>query len=240
MTEPAMSVVTFLWKPAPTYRSQFKPEHVNILRNMTWRNFAVPHRFIVVTDFPASAFDKRIEVIPLWKDFAELRNPFGPTNPSCYRRLKVFSREAAAMFGPRFVCLDLDVVIVGDMRPLWLRREDFIIWGDTNPTTAYNGSMILMTAGAREKVWTDFDPAMSPIMTRRNGLFGSDQAWIAYVLGPNEIRWTNRDGIYSYRNEIGPHKKELPLNARIIVLHGQKDPWSPDLQGLSWIKQHYR
>jgi hypothetical protein len=237
--KPEFSVVTFKWKPKGEYRSTFGPETVNTLFSMVRRHFPVPFRAICVTDDPAG-IDPDIEIVPLWDDFADLENPSGPLNPSCYRRLRMFAPSAGKMFGPRFVSLDLDVVIVGDMRPLWLRPEPFVIWGDTNPTTPYNGSMMLMTAGARARVWTDFHPVESPKRAQALGYFGSDQAWIGACLGHGEAMWTHRDGVYSYRNQIGVHRQDLPPNAKVVFFHGQHDPWGPRPQQQVWVRENYR
>lgn len=237
--KPDFAVVCWRWKPKPGYRSKFGPETVNTLRRMVARHFQHPHRFICVTDDPAG-IDPEVEIVPLWDTFSNLENPSGPTNPSCFRRLPMFGADAAKLFGPRFVSLDLDVVIVGDMKPLWLRPEDFVIWGDTNPTTPYNGSMMLMTAGARSKVFTEFDPVESPKKAQALGYFGSDQAWIGACLGRGEAMWTRRDGVYSYRNEIGTYRLELPRNAKIIIMHGQHDPWDAIPQRQPWVQEHYR
>lgn len=232
------SVISWLWKPAPSYRSQFNARHVNILASMVRRNYSKPHRFICVTDMPAG-IDSSIEIVPLWKDFANVQNPFGPRNPSCYRRLKMFAREAEAMFGKRFVSLDLDSVILSDMSPIWDRDDDFIIWGDTSRSTPYNGSMMMMNAGARAQVWEKFDPAKSPTVTRKAGMFGSDQAWISHCLGPKEKKWTQADGVYSYRNEIAPNDGRLPKNAVICMFHGQVDPDSHLAQKHKWVRDNY-
>jgi hypothetical protein len=233
-----LSIVSWFWKPPAHYRSQFNAGHVNTLRNMVRRHYREPHRFICVTDSP-TGIDKDIEVIPLWTDFSNVLSPHGPGNPSCYRRLKAFSAEAEAMFGKRFVSMDLDCVIVGDLAPLFDRPEDFIIWGDTNPKTPYNGGLFLMTAGARRKVWDDFDPHKSPVIGRKLGYFGSDQAWIGACLGPHEARWTKADGVYSYRNEIAKNRGHLPANARLISFHGHVDPDSREAQRLEWVREHY-
>lgn len=239
MSKPDFAVICWKWKPRDGYRSIFGPETVNTLRRMVARNFAHPHRFICVTDDP-EGIDREVEIIPMWDTYASMNSPHGGNNPSCYRRLPMFRRDAEKWFGPRFVSIDLDVVITADIRPLWLRREDFVMYGDTNPTTPYNGSMMLLRAGARAQVWEHFDPAESPRAARAKGYFGSDQAWISLCLGPNEPKWTRRDGVYSFRNEIGPLKTDLPPGARVVICHGQFDPWSPELQRLDWVQQHYR
>ncbi len=233
-----LSVVCWLWKPPQLYRSQFTAKHVNILRAMVRRHYQHPHRFICVTDSPVG-IEAGIEIIQLWPDHAKVRNPHGIGNPSCYRRLKAFSAEAADMFGERFVSLDLDCVITGDLAPLWHREEEFVIWGDTNPKTPYNGGMFLLSAGSRRKVWEEFDPVASPALGRKLGYFGSDQAWIGACLGPNEKKWTRADGVHSYRNEIKLNGGRLPQNARLIMFHGHVDPDHREAQRHSWVKEHY-
>ncbi len=233
-----LSIVCWFWKPPKNYRSQFNATHVNILRAMVSRHYQHPHRFICVTDSPAG-IDQRVEIIPLWSDHSEVMNPHGRINPSCYRRLKAFSAEAGGMFGDRFVSLDLDCVITGDLTPLWHRDEDFVIWGDTNPKTPYNGGMFLLRAGTRTRVWTEFDPIKSPQRSRQLGYFGSDQAWIGACLGPNEKKWTRADGIHSYRNEIGRYGGRLPAGARLVMFHGHVDPDHKEAQRFAWVREHY-
>lgn len=233
-----LSVVTWKWKPKTGYRSTFGPETVNVLRAMVARHYRQPHRFICVTDDP-KGIDPDVEVLPDFGDFAGLPSPHGGQNPSCYRRLRMFHPDAAQWFGDRFVSIDLDVVLTGDLSPLWDRPEAFVMWGDTNRTTFYNGSMLLMTAGARSKVWTEFNPKTSPSAARIAGQFGSDQGWISHCLGSGEATWTTADGVYSYRKHLVPDGGSLPANARVVVFHGAVDPWSRTAQALPWVKQHW-
>jgi hypothetical protein len=236
-----LSVVTWKWH-TPGYRSVFGPGTVNTLRRMVARHYPDPHRFICVTD-DATGLDPEIEVVPAWNDYASVPSPQGARNPSCYRRLRAFDPEIGSVFGPRFVSIDLDVVITADLRPLWQRPEDFVIWGDTNPRTFYNGSMLLMNAGARPKVWTDFDARRSPVLSRAAGHFGSDQGWISYCLGPGETKWSRSDGVISFRNDVQPrgYNVALPRGARVVVFHGSMDPWSPIAQrNYGWIREHYQ
>lgn len=233
-----LTIVCFKWKPANGYRSQFGPETVNTLRRMVERHYTAEHRFICVTD-DAKGLDPAVHVLPMWSDYANVPSPHGGHNPSCYRRLKVFSREAGDWFGDRFLCVDLDTVIVGNVRKLWQRPEPFVIWGDTARRTWYNGSMFLLTAGARAHVWEDFDPQTSPKIAKQSGAFGSDQGWISYKLGPNEAKWGTQDGIYSYRVHI-KHRRRLPDNARMVMFHGHDDPWSVRPQQLPWVREHYQ
>jgi hypothetical protein len=241
------SVVCFKWKPVlADARFSFGPETVNVLKAMVRRHYRRDVRFICVTD-DASGIDQDVEIVPLWTDYADLMSPHGGRNPACYRRLKSFSAEIASVFGQRFVTLDLDCVITGDMRSVWDRPEDFIMWGDTNPQPGshYNGSMIQMTAGSRRKVWETFDPVKSPRQAKQAGCYGSDQGWISYCLGPGEAKWTKADGVFSFRNHFqqgGNHMNlgKLPDHAKIIFFHGRVKPWSREAEQVPWVSQFWR
>jgi len=234
-----MEFVTFKWKPATRYRSTFTAEHVNTMLSGLGRQYHKPFRLTCITD-DATGISSEVRIIPLWNDWAHIPSPHGPSYPSCYRRLKLFSPDAADFIGPYFACLDLDMVFTGDITPLFEPDADFKIWGDTNRATPYNGSLWKMRAGARRRVWDEFDPIEAPARSRRMGYIGSDQGWISACLGPNEARWTQRDGIYSFRVHVHRYGCRLPANARIVIFHGAIDPWSPLAQRLPWVRQHYR
>lgn len=239
MSAEPLSVITFKWKAKPGYRSQFTAEHVNTLAAMVRRHYRKPHRFWCITD-DAKGIDEDIGIFPLWEDHGAVPNPHPGNHPSCYRRLRLFEPATAKQFGRRLVWLDLDCVIVDDMAPIWDRREAIVTWSQTNPANPINGSMVLMNAGARPQVWKRFDPATSPALARQAGHFGSDQAWLSYVLGSREAKWSRRDGVISYRLDCRPIGYALPPGARICFFHGQEDPWSPGPAQLSWVQQHYR
>lgn len=233
-----LSVVTFKWTPAPGYRSVFGAAAVNALSRMVARHYHAPHRFLCVTD-DATGLAPEVEAIPLWNDFATIPSPHGGQNPSCYRRLRVFAPDIAALLGDRFVCVDLDTVITGDVAPLWDRPEPFVIWGETDPRSFYNGSMFLLTAGARTQVYERFNPATSPQTAKAAGKFGSDQGWISYCLGRGEAMWSRQDGVYSYRVHVRPNGGQLPADARMVMFHGRVDPWSKEAQQLPWVQEHW-
>lgn len=233
-----LTVLCWKWTPAKGYRSAFTPQAVHTLQRMVARHYPAPHRFVCITDNPAG-LGPDVEVLPLWKTYSSVPNPWGARNPSCYRRLRVFAPGMETILGERIVSIDLDVVITGDLRPLWDRADEFVIWGDTNPRTLYNGSMFLLRTGTRTRVWTEFDPKRSPAKTRAAGQFGSDQGWISYCLGKGQPTWTQADGVYSFRNDLKT-RGVLPKNARVVIFHGHDDPWGPVAQRLPWVREHYR
>jgi hypothetical protein len=234
-----LTFLTFKWRPTPGYRSRFSGHHVNVLASMIARNYARPYRFVVITDDSSDIVDDgKVEAFELWHDHSMVRNPSGRGNPSCYRRLRLFAPDPGAFLGRRFVCLDLDCVITGDLVPLFDRPDDFVIWKSNTSSNPYNGSMFMLRAGMRPQIWMDFDPGLSPVQTRRAGLFGSDQAWLAYKLGPNEATWSSKDGVYSYRADIGGNA--LPADARIVFFHGNIDPWHAEAQRRPWVREHWK
>jgi len=237
----SLTFVTFKWEAYPGYRSTFRAEHVNVLFRMIDRHYQAEHRNVCVTDDPVG-IDTGIEVLPLWNDFANVPNPNGGArNPSCYRRLKLFHPDAWKQFGERVVAMDLDTVITGDLTPLFDRPEDFVIWGQTDfpKTQWYNGSLWMLRTGTRTKVWSEFQPNVSPRMAMMAGKKGSDQGWFSYILGPKEAIWTTADGVYSYRVHLSKMNWQLPENAKFVAFHGATDPWSYKAQQLDWVRQHW-
>lgn len=262
---PVSSVITFKWRPRPGYRSTFTGHHVNVMSNMVRRHYPAPHRFICFTDDDTGIDRDRVEVLPLWDDHANVPNPTWPDGPSCYRRLKVFSRDFGDIVGPRFVCLDLDMVITRDLRPLWDRPEPFLIWKPGTERVPMCASMFLLNSGSHPEVWEWFDPARSPVLSTEEGCRGSDQGWITFVLGRDAPGWTKADGVYSWPRQIAdlgparnrPRRPEvqrwrprhvvpqkqgpLPHDCRVAVFTGKPDPWEPEAQEISpWITDHYR
>jgi hypothetical protein len=238
-----LRVVCWLWqKKSDQYRTTFTAEHVNTFRNMVERHYTDPHEVVCITNMP-DGIDERVRVVPLWDEFHDIPSQHGDNQPSCFTRVRAFSSEMRELIGPRFVSVDLDCVIVNDMRPLWNRTEDFVIYNYPMRTTPYNGSMWLMDAGCREQVYTRFKPESSPMKARKAGFRGSDQAWFCYALGRNEATWGYRDGVVAFRSDMKArdYMLEKVPHARIVFFQGVNDPWGAYSQSIApWIKEHYR
>lgn len=248
MTE-VLDFVCWKWKPLRKYRSTYDGATVNVLRNMVARHYKKPHRFSCITD-DATGIDPDIRVIPMQgTKLAAVPNPSNPNNPSCYRKLWEFSPEAKDVIGERFVSMDLDTVITDEITGVFDRPEDFVIWGGQalgpgrlGTYNWVNGSLRLLRAGTRTKVWTEFKPGISPYAAHKAGCRGSDQGWIAYCLGKENITTFGMDdGVHSFRNHIVPNKGRLLPNTRIVCFHGKHDPWHADVQvAYPWVKEHYK
>lgn len=234
-----ITVVCWRWKAPYRFRSTYTPATVFALRRMVAEHYAAPHRFVCVTDDPRGL--DGIETIPIWREGLQILPPEGLKWPSCYVRLRAFSIEALGWFGERYVSLDLDTVITGDLTPLFERTEDFVIWNETDwpGVQHYNASIWLHTPGTRTQVWEQFDPRRSPREAYKAGGRGGDQAWISHILGPGEAVFTPADGVLSYRRHIEANGGRLPAGARIVNFHGVVDPWNPVAQALPWVREHY-
>lgn len=236
------AVICFKWKGPQNYRSKFSARNVNVLHNMFRRHLHMPFKFICITDDPED-IDPSIETVPLWRDYGDMDSPHGRHEPSCFRRLRLFARDAGKLIGAdRFAWCDLDVVLTNDVTPLFDRPEPIVLLPTTNPKIPFNGSLVLMDAGCRPEVWETFDPLTSPKRNVRAACYGSDQGQISYCLkDKNEAAWKvgpEGDGIYFYHRHCP--NSDLPVDARLVSFHGRGDPWSPQRQHLSWVREHYR
>lgn len=222
-------VMTWLWDQ-PEGRCRFTAQHVNIWAAMIRRHCSLDIELACVTDMP-EGIDPSIRIIappPFHQGLKTSRWKDG--RPSCYRRISLFSPDAAAIFGAeRFVSMDLDVVIGGNIDAIWDRPEDFVINGPSSKGRRfrYNGGMLLMTAGSRRVVYDEFTPAKAEEASRR--FVGSDQAWISFSLGDGEAIWTEADGVVRFNgNRSGP----------MMFFPGNVKPWQRIQE--PFVAEHYR
>lgn len=218
-----LKVVCFLWKHKEGFKLpssvQYTYKHVNVLQEMVKQNLKIPHEFICITDMPEGI---KCRTIPLWDKCRSLGG--------CYNRLYVFSKDMKDLIGERFVCMDIDCLVVGDLTPLFARKDPFVINSynplpqEKNPIDQfYNGGMFMMDAGARDSLWSSFDPKVTPLylekQKQKRNCIGTDQAWIRMHLGKGEARWSKEDGISEAR-----YFTSLPRNQRIVFFAGNRDP----------------
>jgi len=235
-----ISIVCWKWG------EKYTADQVNVLARAIGRFYEEPHEFVCVTSEP-EGLDAAIRIVapPVLPHHEQLGSPHGDRFPACYRRLWNFSREAGEAFGPRFFAIDIDTVITGDLRPIFNRSEEFMIWGDPGHTWAkYGGGAYLMKAGCRDFVWTMFRPGSSPALALAEGYNGSDQAWISYCLYPREATYTREHGMYTSAKWAklprGP-EAQLPVEVRMVHFSGKLKPWSFRAQKrYPWINEYYR
>lgn len=222
-----ITITTFLWhEPEGRLNHLFKyqAEHVNTWRRMVDRHLQAPHGFACLTDMP-DGLDGDIRVVPLDRSILTPRSRFP--------KLAVFRPDAAELIGEVIWTFDLDTVICRSLDPLLDRMDgrDVVMW--ENPMwpqpgrSRYNSSTLLLRAGTRPQVWTDYRPGIEP---------RDDQDWTTKCLGPDEAVWTGDDGIYWSQNI----QDGLPENARIVTFAGRRAPWLAEDQAKHpWIIDHY-
>jgi hypothetical protein len=232
----ALTFVCFKWKKPkkgfvlPAAISAYTAEHVNILWRMLYRHYHKPFRLVCVTDDPRGV---DCETVPLWDKHLTLGG--------CFNRLYTFSPDMKDLFGERFVCIDLDCVVTGDITEVFNKRADFVMNSynplpdRVSPDQRYNGALYMMDAGCRKEVWETFDPIESVRAVQNNPrvCIGSDQAWIRLCLGREEARFTNSDGVY----EVRQFNDKLPADARLVFFAGARDP---SQLRFDWVKEHWK
>lgn len=226
-----ITILSWLWEQ-PGGRTKFTADHVNIWAAMVARNVTVPHRIACVTDMPAG-IDKSVYIIAPPREFEDVRIPtWGEARPQCLRRIAMFAPGAANIFGERFACMDLDCIIAGSLDEILSVPEDFRICKGTAKGRPYNGSLIVMTAGARLQVYERFTPEAAVEAGYR--FTGSDQAWIAHCLGDREATFCLGEGV---QMSMGFFNPSTPLT----FYPGSIKPWDVvRLGGNAWAERHYR
>lgn len=223
-----ITVLTWLWAQ-PSCRTTFTATHVNIWAAMVRRHCTLDIRLACVTDTP-DGIDPSIRIIRPPGEFVDVQTTkWKRGRPNCYRRISMFRRDAGRKFGKRFLCMDLDVVIGSNIDRIVDRPEDFVICGPSQNGNRwlYNGSMIMMTAGARPQVYERFSAEEAEIAS--TNFVGSDQAWIAHVLGKGEATWGPKEEVVRWGSAD---------SGRIMLFPGNVKPW--DAIGHPWVSRHYR
>jgi hypothetical protein len=227
-----LRVLTWLWNQ-PGGRVQYEPWHVRIWASMIRRNLTLPHTLAVVTDVEGD-FGDDVEVIAPPRGLDDARIPtWGIERPQCLRRLTMFRRDAADLFGAdRIVCTDLDLVVCGWLDPVLDIKDDFRITRGTARNRTYNGSMMSLRLGSRPQAFEQFSIEKAAEAGRRH--VGSDQAWLAHCL-PGEATWCPEDGVHFW----GLHHSLA--DASIVFFAGQQKPWTLAAVGRdAFVGKHYR
>lgn len=229
----SIDIVVWMWNDNSIART-FKPEHVNILYQMLARKMSTPFTLTCVSDTDEDLDFTKIHWVKTpeeVKEIGEIKSPEGLKFPSCYRRLYNFSAGAAKLFGEHCLCIDIDLIVMKDLKPIldYCKGVDFVGWRplrDWGQKLRFGGGIYYIKPGTRPHVWADFvsNPIGSIGLARNAGYRGSDQAWISYQLADNEKCWPQYCGIYSVRDF--KHTDKGPADAIIIQMNGPDKPWT--------------
>lgn len=223
-----LTVSTWLWG------DKYTVEDVMKLRRGIARHLTQPHRFLVMTE------REREWEPPESVERHAIKDPDLLRHKGCFARLRMFDSGWQKNRGidDRLVCLDLDVIIVGPLDPLFDRPERFVILAGANSRNPcpYNGSVIMLRPGHNEIVWSLF--SYEAACKLKFYEYPDDQGWLAHML-PNEATWQcgRKSGIYGFMKPGWITGDVLPEQARIVAFPGARQP--SNFMHLDWVKRNW-
>lgn len=233
-----LTVVTWKWKSKAG--PIFGPEYVNRMRAMLERNLHIPHRMLCMTD-DTHAIDRRVECVPLPTEFA---NTF-----RCRRRMWQYSKDRLPLFGPRFLSIDLDLVLTGDITPL-IDRPEPIVMLRIGYANVLSGSFILCDTGALHGAYDRYRREPDAFAQATGLKNASDQAFINLHVKSTRTpvaEWKESDGFVVYfgvgyeqfaHHGVGPLRPHLPVGTKVVVL-GSDDKLVMDAGTFPWVTEHW-
>ncbi|KAA9005644.1 glycosyl transferase [Histidinibacterium aquaticum] len=239
----------------------FGPEYVNRLYSGVRRHLPLPVRFLCMTE-DAEGLHPDVEVLPL---------PEEPFHEEMSKALAVANRQGAmrkvSLFRPGLIPdhegpvlgFDLDVVITGDITPLWelpdekvAMRADWVEARRGRPTG--HGSVFRFTPERHGYLYEDIakDPTGEVERAR-----GSEQRYTSTkAQDRGEFDYLPEDMVVSFKHDclgLPPvnwlRPARLPENARVVCFHGH--PKMPEaVEGYSgsllryarpvpWLREHW-
>ena len=211
--------------------TKFGVNYVNTLAAMVRRHLPTPHRFVCFTDNGAG-LDPRIEVFPL----PEMNLPEHLPERG-WRKLTVFNEKLADLEGTALF-LDLDVVILSDLRPLFEHPGRFLIvheWGFRDPVIG-NSSVFRFEVGKHPDILDYFVNHLDVVRERHR----NEQAYLSHAVHAKGIlEYWPEEWCISFKrhcmrpfpiNYFLPPKK--PEKAKIVIFHGNPNP---DVARDGWI-----
>tara|TARA_R110000803_G_scaffold166755_3_gene230029 strand:- start:4646 stop:5458 length:813 start_codon:yes stop_codon:yes gene_type:complete len=222
-----ITFVCFLWPGKRNY----KPAHVNQLANAVHYFYPRPHKFVCVTN-QVAGFNELVTQVPMpsrAERLGTLAAPQGRDFPSSFRRMWLFSDEAIAL-GDTLFQMDVDSMVVGDLRPLvdYMPDQDFIGWRPAKcwgKETRIAGGTWRLRAGSHTRLWDEFES--NPMGWIRHARVrrwnGSDQAQISLYFDEREKCkiWQKDCGIHGAQEGVFQWNYPPP-GAKIVHCNGDE------------------
>ena len=210
----------------------YGPEYVNKLYSMVARNTKRPFRFICFTE-NREGLDEQVECRPL---------PYHLRGWWC--KIPLFA-PPMCIENDQIICMDLDIVITGNIDWLLDYRGNFAVlnyhWktvNDVNAPKYYNGSLWSLKPGYGSHVWENFAKCGDEVMKRCY----SDQEYISEQITdadliqdmfPGEVLGFNTH----YWNLKGAERKYKAKS--MWVFHGFPKP-AEVYKKVDWIQEHWQ
>jgi hypothetical protein len=193
---------------------QLASDYVNCLYHGVKHNMSRPFKFICFTN-ESLTLEKGIEV----REFPMV------TTEGVLPRLYMFSEESG-LWGRQVLCLDIDVIIVGNLEKM-LRYEGLFCARSkfrTSEQWKLDGDVMSFRAGpeAEAKFWLPFikDVPAAVKLTQ-----GRERYWIRHVAGGFADRWdkVSPGAVVSYKWHAKAYRR-IPKEVCVISCHGKPRP----------------
>lgn len=206
--------------------SSLPGKYVNILYNGVKRFVQKPFKFVCFTNELLIGINKEIEI----RSFPLI------VQDGVLPRMYMFS-EDAGLFGHQVLCLDLDVVIVGDLKPLvdynglFCTRSKF----KKDEQHKLDGDIISFQAGrtTEDLFWKPFLHNKDKIIEKTKG---RERYWIRDVALAFADRWEKicPGKVVSYKHHV--RGRGLKKDMSIVSCHGLPRPHQIKD---NWVKQYW-
>jgi len=160
-------------------------------------------------------------------------------------RMYMFSKESG-LFGHQILCLDLDILITGTLKPLldyhgmFCTRQNFISRKkmDFEEGFKLDGDIMGFYAGEENErlFWKSF---IKDIKHAEELTQGRERYWVREVTGDIADVWDEfcPDRIVSFKHHARYHRHKLPKSMSIVSCHGKPRPHQ--IRN-SWIKLYWK
>lgn len=225
-----MRFVCWLWRGRGFWKqtAKYDSRHVHVLASMLKRHGN--HFLTCVHDgsFKANGNDE-IGTVHMPAEVARL--------PDYLPKLWVWSREFQEYIGERFACIDLDVVILGDLAPL-LQTGEPVKFASGAHREPYNTSLFVIEPLFGQEIWDKLDLVEIERAKRTAAYWTGDQSWVAHVLGPGYPIIEEDEGVRIYRPARN-RDKAMPSPTLAAFMCG---PYSPDIEARhsKWVRDAWR
>jgi hypothetical protein len=152
-------------------------------------------------------------------------------------RIYMFSKEAG-LFGSQVLCLDLDVVVVGDLSPLMEYEGDFCTRAKFKPGETHKIDGDIMSFNACQDTENMFwNPFILDVDAAVELTGGRERYWVRHVTENTADVWQNvaPGAVVSYKWHV--KRTGIPQGASIVSCHGHPRPHQ--LKDGSNLKQHW-
>ena len=228
--------------------NKYGPNYVNKLYNMVSKNLNKDFRFICFTE-DGKGVQNNIEICPL----PPIKMPKNKPERG-WRKLSILQKDLNGLNGT-CLFLDLDIVIVDTIDPLFEMSGDFFIAFDRlkKNSSIGNSSVFRFEAGEHHDIYENFSNESSKILS----IFRNEQAYLSKMIVKKGIfQYWPESWCPSFYFNCVPNfalnyvlSQKIPEGAKIILFHGLPEPteaaegksgkWYRYIKKSPWINDHW-